>query len=136
MSARRTGLPEPPASFSEAERLLWRDVVAALRDAHALGRENVLAIERYCRTASLWRTAAQHVADEGAITTAAKTKVAMVNPWLSIERKAAAELARLERELGLAPTRRRTLAAPEPLGLTKEERAAREVWNGQVSEWP
>jgi P27 family predicted phage terminase small subunit len=71
--------------------------------ARKLSTEALPLIERYSLMCVRWRVAEQHLAAEGEVIAAKRSGVAQINPWLGISRTTAAQLAKLEKDLGLTP---------------------------------
>jgi phage terminase small subunit len=67
--------------------------------ARKLSTEALPLIERYAILCVRWRVAEQHLAAEGEVIAAKKTGV----PQIGISRTTAAQLAKLEKDLGLTP---------------------------------
>ena len=107
---------DPPAHLPEPAIEVWRTTIEAMAAAKTLDAGCLPAVERYATAVCRWREAERHLADEGAVLRAAKTGVPSVNVWHSIGRAAAAQITRLEAELGLVPARRsRIWQAVQPL---------------------
>jgi len=106
----------PHLAHDDGARAAWLAVIGALAAAGTLGAETLPAIERYCVVLSRWRAAEAALAREGTVVAAPTSGVAMISPWLSVSRSAAAQLAKLEAELGLVPARRsNAVRAARPL---------------------
>jgi phage terminase small subunit len=75
-------------------------------NAGTLAAESLVAIERYCLTYVHWREAEAMMAADGVVVRARRTGVPAVSIWFSISRVAAAQMGKLEAELGLVPARR------------------------------
>ena len=111
---------DPPAHLPESAIEVWRATIEAMAAAKTLDAGCLPAVERYVTAVCRWREAERHLADEGAVLRAAKTGVPSVNVWHSIGRAAAAQVTRLEAELGLVPARRSRIWQAD-----KEPRSAR-----------
>src|SRR5690348_17144129 len=96
----------PPPHLTGAAAEIWPVVLRERAAEGWLTADTLPLIQRYCIAFGRWREAEAAIAAEGAVVEAPKTKVKMVNPWLSISRNAAAEMSRLERELKISPARR------------------------------
>jgi P27 family predicted phage terminase small subunit len=110
-----TVIPPPPGVSGDAAEI-WAAIITAMAGQRTLSAEALPAIERYCILCIRWRTAEQHLGAEGEVTAAKRTGVPQVNPWLGISRATAAQLARLEKDLGLTPAHR-AIAARRPLRI-------------------
>jgi P27 family predicted phage terminase small subunit len=95
-----------PSHLPEAARPVWDATVAAMVDAGTLAAESLVAIERYCLSYVRWREAEAMMAADGVVVRARRTGVPAVSIWFSISRVTAAQMGKLEAELGLVPARR------------------------------
>jgi P27 family predicted phage terminase small subunit len=95
-----------PFHLPDVARTTWEAVVDAMSVAGTLGEETLPMVERYCLVYARWREAEAMLGREGTIVRAPRTGVAMLSPWHSVARAAAAQLGKLESELGLTPLRR------------------------------
>jgi phage terminase small subunit len=75
-------------------------------DAGTLAAESLAAVERYCLTYVRWREAEAMMAADGVVVRARRTGVPAISIWFSVSRIAAAQMGKLEAELGLVPARR------------------------------
>jgi P27 family predicted phage terminase small subunit len=115
MTKPKATIPAPAHLTPEALET-WHQTIAAMAEARTLSAANLPAVERYAAATARWREAQTRLAAEGSVTSAPRTGVPMISPWVSIARNAAAECARLEIELALSPARRgRAHEASRPL---------------------
>ena len=101
-----------PADLPDSARSVWQAAINAMAVEGTLAAEVLPGVERYCRIYARWSQAEKKLAGEGIVITAPRTGVTMVNPWHGISRTAAAQLGRLEAELGLTPLRRGRVSQP------------------------
>ena len=107
---------DPPAHLPESAIEVWRTTIEAMAAAKTFDVGCLPAVERYAVSVSRWREAEAHLLTEGAVLAASKTHVPSINVWHSISRAAAAQVTRLEAELGLVPARRsRVWQAVQPI---------------------
>lgn len=112
----RAAAPEPPQAVSgrlavpqhlaDAERAVWASVVSAMTAMRTVGIENAGLLERYAVSLCRWRDAERHLAAEGIMLQAARTKTARISPWLGISRAEADRCLKMEAELGITPSSR------------------------------
>lgn len=95
-----------PADFEGELAIEWEAVIADLRRAGTLDRDNGAAIEIYVRNLVRMRVAERHLGEFGAIVPAPRTGVPMQNPYLAVANRAAEAVAKMAAELGLTPSSR------------------------------
>jgi len=105
----------PSVALDEYGADIFRQTVEGMAARLTLDRASIPLVERYAMTMMTWRTAARHIAEEGIVVPAKRSRVPSVNLWTSIERKAAQEARTLEKLLGLAPASRQMPIAANPI---------------------
>jgi phage terminase small subunit len=85
---------------------MWHQALSWLIAARTWDSTCLPQLERYAITYARWRWAEAKVAEEGAVTPAARTGTPMPNQLLWIARGEADRLLRLEAELGFGPAAR------------------------------
>ena len=94
---------DPPPWFDAERRQIWQDTIARLTDAGGLFRADPRVLETYVCAYANHAQAAQLVARSSVLITRDKGGP-VENPAISVQRRAAADLARASRALGLHRT--------------------------------
>lgn len=87
----------------------WSIIVSTLSAANALTVANGPAIQRLVEFKMQYDRASRHVAEHGPILRAPKTGVPTTNLNWSVMKHSAQQIMALEKELGIAPTRRKAI---------------------------
>jgi P27 family predicted phage terminase small subunit len=108
------GMPPEPDWVSRYNDVLdqaiaheaWGEVVRNMQSAGTLGVENGPMIKRLVEFHVIYERAARHVAENGVIQLAKRTKVPQVNPYFGIMKQTSEAMRLIEVELGIPPIRR------------------------------
>jgi P27 family predicted phage terminase small subunit len=104
---------DPPDWYNEARRAIWDDTIRRLTDSGGLFRADPRVIETYVAAYITHTEASQHAAVTNVIIT--RDGKDIENPVLAVQRRAAAELARTSKTLGLGSSPMQALAGPAPM---------------------
>ena len=102
------GMPKCPDWLDKRAKAMWRKVAPMLFRMGVLSKADANALERYCRTYSLWRQADEFIEKNGLAypTKDASGRVTSLQqfPHVGIANKLSLALTRLEQEFGLTPS--------------------------------
>jgi P27 family predicted phage terminase small subunit len=107
-----TTRPDPPAWYDHERRTIWHDTVSRLTDAGSVFRADPRILDTYV-TAYATHTAARLAAQTSPLVT--RGQHVIENPALQVQRRAALELARISRALGLHHSPMRDIITESPL---------------------
>ena len=104
---------DPPGWYDASRRALWDDTIARLTDSGGVFRADPKIVDTYCSAAADYAKAAQLAAQTPVLISNPRGQP-VENPALAAQRRAAAELARASRALGLdrAPVQTALAASP------------------------
>ena len=104
---------DPPGHYDAARREIWADAVQRLADQGGVFRADPNLIDAYVEAVATHRQAAQLRAQTAVMIT--RGDRAIENPALTIQRRAAADIAKTARALGLHRTPMQSALAESPL---------------------
>ena len=111
-----TTVPDPPGWFTEAMRVYWAQVGAALADAGMLSSMTGMLLTRYCVALTRWEYVQVWLSangnDHGTIVS--ESGYVYAHPYVTLAKNLGTELLRLEQELGITPASARSLGIPIP----------------------
>jgi P27 family predicted phage terminase small subunit len=111
------GAPERPNHVQGYATTVWNRVIESMPDRMYSAVETEL-LASYCVACAEFRRAVQFVEKEGAVLTNVQGN-AYVNPWMTVQNKQAELIAKHGGLLGLDPSSRSKLQAPEPKSSNK-----------------
>lgn len=108
-----TGRLDPPQWYDAERRGIWADTLARLTDSGGVFRADPKLLDVYVCAYANHNQAAQLVAGSGVLTV--RNGIPVENPAMAVQRKAAADLARASRALGLHRTPMQAALAESPM---------------------
>lgn len=119
-----TSIYSDPMDCLTAEKH-WEGIVFELRRMQALTAENAHSVERLVHHRMVYASASRRLAEVGAVSKPRRGNpkaIERVSPWWTVMREAAADIDRMEAELGLSPRRRGGVATVSPPRGAKKAR--------------
>lgn len=107
------GRPKMPKGLSRGARAVWRQLAPELVRMGVLSIVDGGLFATYCTAVADFDEASQHLSEEGYVIKS-PTGYPLQNPWLSIRKNAAREIARVAPEFGLSASARTRVHVDPP----------------------